>query len=60
MAFNANDVLSIQESLVSYKLLLNWVPAVTKEEGELRYIRLATVEHLINLCESTLKEMKNE
>lgn len=60
MAFNANDVLSIQESLVSYKLLLNWVPAVTKEESELRYIRLATVEHLINLCESTLKEMKNE
>ena len=60
MAFNANDVLSIQECLESYNILLNWVPPTTKEEADLKYMREELTKLLINKCEVVLKEMKDE
>lgn len=60
MPFNANDVLSIQECLESYNVLLNWVPPTTKEEADLKYMREELTKLLIDKCEDVLKEMKNE
>jgi hypothetical protein len=57
---NANDMLSIQECLTSYKILLDWLPVVNKEDGDLKYIRIQTINHLINKCDDILEELKNE
>lgn len=58
--FNGNDVYSIQECLEGYKILLDWLPAVNKEEDELKYIRLQTVSHLITKCDDVLEELRHE
>jgi hypothetical protein len=57
---NANDMLSIQECLTSYKILLDWLPVVNKEDGDLKYIRIQTINHLISKCDDVLEELKNE
>ena len=58
--FNAHDIYSIQECLLSYKALLNWLPVINKEDSELKYIRLQTINHLVNKCDDVLEEMEHE
>ena len=58
--FNAQDIYAIQECLCSYKALLNWLPAINKEDIDLKYIRVQTINHLINKCDDVLEGMKNE
>lgn len=57
---NANDILNVQECLTSYKILLDWIPAITKEDRDLKYIRIQTINHLIGKCDDVLEELKNE
>lgn len=59
MKLSANDLYSIQECLLSYKVLLNWLPAMNKEETDLKYIRLQTINHLCDVCDDMLEEIKN-
>lgn len=59
MKLSANDIYSIQECLCSYKILLNWVPAITEEDRDLKYIKLQTINHLCNICDDLLEEMDN-
>lgn len=58
--FNAQDIYAIQECLCSYKVLLNWLPAVNKEEADLKYLRLQTINHISDKCDDILEELKNE
>lgn len=58
--FNPHDIYMIQECLCSYKVLLNWLPAINKEETDLKYIRLQTINHIIDKCDDVLEEMKDE
>lgn len=59
MSLNANDLYAIQECLLSYKVLLNWIPAINKEETDLKYVRLQTINHLCDVCDNELGEIKN-
>ena len=56
--FSANDILSIQECLFSYKTMLEWIPVTSREDGELKYIRKETIKHLAKKCDDILEEMK--
>ena len=56
--FNAHDIYSIQESLLSYKALLNWLPVVNDKDSDLKYIRLQTINHLVNKCDEVLEAME--
>lgn len=58
--FNAQDIYEIQECLCSYKVLLNWLPAINREEVDLKYVKLQTINHLCDKCEDELERMKNE
>lgn len=59
MSLSANDLYAIQECLLSYKVLLNWIPAINKEETDLKYVRLQTINHLCDVCDNELGEIKN-
>ena len=59
MSLSANDLYEMQECLLSYKVLLNWLPAINKEESDLKYIRLQTINHLCDVCDDMLEEIKN-
>ena len=57
--FSANDIYEIQECLGSYKILLDWLPTVDKEERDLKYVKLQIIQHLVKKCDRVLGEMKN-
>lgn len=59
MKLNAQDLYAIQECLCSYKVLLNWLPTANKEEGDLKYIRVQTINHLCDKCDDMLEEIRN-
>lgn len=59
MSLSANDLYAIQECLLSYKVLLNWIPAINREETDLKYVRLQTINHLCDVCDNELGEIKN-
>ncbi len=59
MSLSANDLYEIQECLLSYKVLLNWLPATNKEETDLKYVRIQTINHLCDVCDNMLEEIKN-
>ena len=59
MRFNAQDLYAIQECLCSYKVLLNWLPAVNDEERDLKYMRLQTINHLCDKCDDMLEEIRS-
>ena len=54
--FNVMDLWSIQDCLNSYRVLLEWLPATSEEEEDLRDDRLKTIEHLMIKCEDILDE----
>jgi hypothetical protein len=58
--FTPNDIYMIQECLCSYKVLLNWLPNTSKEDSDLKYVRLQTIHHLIDRCDEVLEAMANE
>ena len=59
MSLSANDLYAIQECLLSYKVLLNWIPAINREETDLKYVRIQTINHLCDVCDNELGEIKN-
>ena len=60
MKFNAQDLYAIQECLCSYRVLLNWLPSTNKEENDLKYIRLQTINYLADKCDDMLEELRHE
>ena len=60
MAMNAQDLCAIQESLVAYKKLLDWLPALNELEVEMKANRIDTINYLIKLCGSELNILSDE
>lgn len=59
MKFNAHDLYAIQDCLCSYKVLLNWLPSITNEDKDLKYIRMQTINHLCDKCDDMLEEIRS-
>lgn len=60
MAMNAQDLCAIQECLVAYKKLLDWLPALNELEVEMKADRIDTINYLIKLCGSELNILSEE
>ena len=57
MSLNAIDLCSIQESLVAYKRLLEWLPITSKEEADFKANRIDIINHLMRTCGSELEKL---
>lgn len=58
--FNIVDIHSIQECLVAYKSLLQWIPITCIEEMDLKEERLRVVDYLSDKCDMVLGDMAVE
>ena len=60
MAMNAQDLCAIQESLVAYKKLLDWLPALSELEVEMKADRIDVINYLVKLCGTELNKISEE
>ena len=58
--FNIVDIHSIQECLVAYKSLLQWIPITCIEEMDLKEERLRVIDYLSDKCDMVLGDMAIE
>ena len=58
--FNIVDIHSIQECLVAYKRLLQWVPVTCVEEMDLKDERLRIIDYLSAKCDMVLGRLSDE
>lgn len=59
--FTTMDVMAIQECLDAYKKLIEWMPAPSDIDMEMKSHRLSIIRRLDKLCEESLrKELINE
>lgn len=58
--FNIVDIHSIQECLVAYKRLLQWIPVTCVEEMDLKDERLRIVDYLSDKCDMVLGKLSEE
>lgn len=57
MSMNAQDLCNIQECLISYRKLIEWLPATCKEELDLKTYRIDIINYLMNRCGSELNKI---
>lgn len=53
------DIVSLQEMLVSYRKLLEWLPAINEEEEAMRDDRFHLLDYLIDKLEMDLEVLKD-
>ena len=58
--FNVVDLLSIQECMEGYKIMLNLIIPVDETEKILREHKLHLVSYIIDKCDDIIEELKNE
>lgn len=58
--FNIVDIHSIQECLVAYKSLLQWIPITCIEEMDLKEERLRVIDYLSDKCDMVLGRLSEE
>jgi hypothetical protein len=58
--FNIVDIHSLQECLVAYKSLLQWIPVTCVEEMDLKDERLRIVDYLSDKCDRVLERLSEE
>lgn len=60
MSMNAQDLCAIQESLVAYKKLLDFIPTIDELDLELKTNRIDIIHHLMNVCSTELNKLSEE
>ena len=60
MSLNTIDLCSIQESLIAYKRLLEWLPVTSKEEANFKANRIDIINHLMATCGNELTKLSEE
>ena len=60
MAMNAQDLCAIQECLVSYRKLLDWLPTLNELEVEMKADRIDIINHLLKICGGELNKISEE
>ena len=60
MSMNATDLCIIQECMISYRKLLEWLPVTCKEENDLKAFRIDTINHIMNICGNELTRLSEE
>ena len=60
MAMNAQDLCAVQECLVAYKKLLDWLPTLNELETEMKADRIDIINHLVKICGVELNKISEE
>lgn len=61
MSMNTQDLCNIQECLIGYKRLIEWLPVPpTDIEQELRANRVDVINHLMLVCGKELNKLSEE
>lgn len=58
MKFDLMDTHAIQECLLSYKKIIEWMPVTCPEELDLKDDRMKTIEYLCDKCEVIFEESR--
>lgn len=53
---NVLDLASIQECLIAYKRIIDWLPCGCTNEEEMKNNRLDLINHLMTKCELIIRE----
>ena len=57
MSMNTVDLCSIQECLIGYRRYIEWVPATSVMENDLKSERIDTINHLMTVCSNELRKL---
>lgn len=57
MSMNAIDLCAIQECMVGYRNLIQWLPVQNEMEVDLKHERINTINHIIGICEKELTKL---
>lgn len=60
MSMNAMDLCAIQECMMGYRKLIEWLPVQNEMEVELKAERIDTINHIVKLCGSELTKLSEE
>ena len=60
MAMNAMDLCAIQECMVGYRKLIEWLPVQSEDEVDLKQERINTINHIVKLCGTELSRLSEE
>lgn len=54
MGLNAMDLCAIQECMVAYKKMIEWLPTVDEVEQEMKRDRIDVINHIVKICGNEL------
>lgn len=54
MGLNAMDLYGMQECLIGYRKLIEWLPATNEFECDMKAERVRTINHLIDITDKEL------
>ena len=57
MGLNAMDLYGMQECLIGYRKLVEWLPATNEFERDMKTERVRTIEHLIDVTDKELERI---
>ena len=60
MAMNAQDLCAMQECLMAYKKLLDFIPTIDELDLELKNNRIDIIQHLMRTCSIELNRLSEE
>lgn len=60
MSMNANDLCAIQECMIGYRKLIEWLPVQNEMEVDLKAERINIINHIIKTCGSELTKLSEE
>lgn len=60
MSMNAQDLCAIQECMVGYRKLIEWLPVQNEMEVDLKSQRIDVINHIMNLCGKELTRLSEE
>ena len=60
MSMNAQDLCAIQECMVAYRKLIEWIPATNEVEADLKANRIDIVNHIVKICGNELTRLSEE
>ena len=57
MSMNAQDLCTIQECMIGYRKLIEWLPVIDEAEVDLKAQRIDIINHIMNLCGKELTRL---
>lgn len=54
MGLNAVDLYAMQECLIGYRKLIEWIPPTTEVEMEMKHDRVKVINHLIDITDKEI------